>query len=151
MWSRKHSPLLLQTTSSSPVESYHAVLKKGDSSYGLVGASMIVSSADESYFSRARRVQLEFRTKAVTEVETYPFLAGFPHPVQILLMDEIRAFNRRIENGNGIPDHDSIECYCQFYRRYLIPCQHLFHRDTHGDFIKEEDVLHELSYINIFS
>ena len=41
--------------------------------------------------------------------------------------------------GKGIPDHDSIECYCQFYRRYLIPCQHLFHRDIHGDFIKEED------------
>src|SRR5438309_10742457 len=81
----------------------------------------------------------EFRTKAVTEVETYPLLAGFPHPVQILLVDEIRAFNRRIEDGKGIPDHDSIECYCQFYRRYLIPCQHLFHRDIHGDFIKEED------------
>jgi hypothetical protein len=27
MWSRQHSPLLLQTTSTSPVESYHAVLK----------------------------------------------------------------------------------------------------------------------------
>jgi hypothetical protein len=69
-------------TSSSPVESYHAVLKKkGDSSYGLVGACKIVSSADEGYFSRARRAQLEFRTKAVTEVETNPFLAGFPHPI----------------------------------------------------------------------
>ena len=27
LWSRQHSPLLLQTTSTSPVESYHAVLK----------------------------------------------------------------------------------------------------------------------------
>lgn len=39
LWSRKHSPILLQVTSTSPVESYHAVLKKkGNSGFGLIGA-----------------------------------------------------------------------------------------------------------------
>jgi len=139
MWSRQHSPLLLQTTSTSPVESYHAVLKRiGHATFGLIGACKKISSADDDYFNRAKRTKLDFRTKSLTEVETYPFLAGFPHPVQLLLVDEIRAYEKRIEDGKGMPDHDTPECHCQFFRRYLIPCRHLFHRDLNGDFLTDE-------------
>ena len=61
MWRRQHSPLLLQMTSTSPVESYHTVLKrKINSSFGLIGACMITRDADLSYFTRDIKVQQDF-------------------------------------------------------------------------------------------
>ena len=90
MWSRQNSPILLQITSTSPVESYHAVLKrKGNASFGIIGACKIIESANKGYVNRAARAKLEFKTRSLTEVETYPFLAGFPYPIQLLLVDEI--------------------------------------------------------------
>jgi hypothetical protein len=65
--------------------------EKGDASFG---ACMVVCSVDESYFNRAARTPLDFRTKSVAEIETCPFLIGFPHPLQLLLVDEIRGFNQ---------------------------------------------------------
>lgn len=140
LWSRQHSPLLLQTTTTSPVESYHAVLKKkGNGAFGLIGACMTVVTANEGYYNRALRTRLEFRTKNLTEVDTYPFLIGFPYPVQLLLIDEIRASEKRVEEGKEIPEFNSPECYCQFFRRYLLPCRHIFHRDHNREFLTDDD------------
>ena len=87
-----------------PVESYHAILKRrGDVSYGLVGACKVVHEANEGYFNRAARTELEFRTKKTSETTAYPFLAGFPHLIQ-LLVDEIHAFQHRVEEGKPMPD-----------------------------------------------
>jgi len=140
MWSRQHSPLLLQVTSTSPVESYHAVLKrKGDASFGLIGACMITHNADREYFDRATRVALDFRTKSISEARDYPFLLGFPNPVQSLLLDEILGFQKRLEEGKPMPDNVGLDCNCQFFRRYLLPCRHLLHCDLAGDFITDEN------------
>src|SRR5205085_6887727 len=39
LWARQHSPLLLQVTSTNPLESYHSELKRSSSpKYGLIGA-----------------------------------------------------------------------------------------------------------------
>ena len=136
MWSRQHSPLLLQTTSTSPVELYHAALKYHvQASFGLIGACMTVSSVDANYSSHSKKTRLEFWIKKATETQTYPFLAGFPYPVQLLMIDEIHAVNKRIEEGKGTPNHTVPVCHCQFFRKYLIPCRHLFHCDLLGDFL----------------
>jgi len=38
LWTRQHSPLLLQVTSTNPLESYHSELKRlTSSSHGLIG------------------------------------------------------------------------------------------------------------------
>lgn len=38
LWARQHSPLLLQVTSTNPLESYHSELKRSSSpKYGLIG------------------------------------------------------------------------------------------------------------------
>jgi predicted TIM-barrel enzyme len=48
MYSRQHTPLLLQTTSTSPLESYNAVLKrKGDATFGLIGTCRTVSAVNQ--------------------------------------------------------------------------------------------------------
>src|SRR4051812_30156404 len=40
LWARQHSPLLLQVTSTNPLESYHSELKRSTSpSHGLIGMS----------------------------------------------------------------------------------------------------------------
>ena len=119
IWSRQHSPLLLQITSTSPVESYHAVLKKnGDSSFSLIGACRLAHDADLGYFNRAVKVRLDFRTKSISEVIHYPFLLGFPNPIQSLLLDEILGFQKRIEEGKPLPDHTNLKCHCQFFWQY---------------------------------
>ena len=42
LWARQHSPLLLQVTSTNPLESYHSEIKTLTSSkYGLIGMSFI--------------------------------------------------------------------------------------------------------------
>lgn len=149
MWSRQHSPILLQITSTSPLESYHAVLKrKGDASFGLIGACRITHAADRSYFDRATRVKLDFRTRSITEAQTYPILYGFPNPVQILLLGEIRAFERRVEEGKSMPNHEEPECNCQFFRKYLLPCRHLFHRNILDDFLTDA---HWMAFRNMFN
>lgn len=148
MWSRQHSPLLLQITSTSPIESFHAVLKrKGNASYGLIGACMIVNEADQGYFNRAARARMDFWTKTISEASDYPFLLGFPNPIQRLLLEEILGYQKRIEEGKPRPDHAILECNCQFFRRYFLPCRHLFHRDLAGDFIKDE---HWASFRSMF-
>ena len=42
LWARQHSPLLLQVTSTNPLESYHSELKREtSSSYGLIGKNVL--------------------------------------------------------------------------------------------------------------
>jgi len=139
MWSRQHSPLLLQMTATSPVESYHANLKwKGNASFGLIGACRIVHEKNQGYFDRAQITQQEFYTKSISEASTYPFLVGFPHPIQLLLVQEIHAFYERIAKGKPIPELQVTECGCQFFRKYMLPCRHLFHRNLSNDFLTDE-------------
>ena len=33
----------------------------------------------------------------------------------------------RIEKGKGVPGLTSLDCYCLFRNRYLLPCKHIFH------------------------
>ena len=136
MWSWQHPPLLLQMTSTSPVKLYHAILKmNGDASFSLIGACKISHKADRSYFDQAKRVELDFWTKSISEAMIYPYLVGFPNPVQHLILGKICAFEKRLEDGKLMPSHDIPECNYQFFRWYMLPCRHLFHRNIHNDFL----------------
>ena len=43
LWARQHSPLLLQVTTTNPIESYHSELKRSSSpKYGLIGTSSFI-------------------------------------------------------------------------------------------------------------
>jgi hypothetical protein len=39
----------------------------------------------------------------------------------------------RIEEGKSAPGLTSLECYCLFRNRYLLPCKHIFHEHMYGD------------------
>ena len=39
----------------------------------------------------------------------------------------------RIAKGKEVPvfeDDETLRCNCKFYRQYLLPCRHVFYRDT---------------------
>ena len=71
------------------------------------------------------------RTKHLAELHDYMQIRQFPFPVQKLLAFRLRIAEQMLEDGelpsNDIPD--DLSCDCLFYRRYLLPCEHIFHFD----------------------
>jgi len=60
LWARQHSPLLLQTTSTNPLESYHSELKNRTSpTHGLIGIVYIyIFQLSNKNFLLIRRISL---------------------------------------------------------------------------------------------
>jgi len=57
----------------------------------------------------------------------------FPFPIQRLLIKEACAVMDRIEKGKCTPGLTSLDCYCLFRNRYLLPCKHIFHEHMYGN------------------
>ena len=39
----------------------------------------------------------------------------------------------RIEKGKDASGLTSLDCYCLFYKRYLLPCKHIFYEHMYGN------------------
>ena len=50
-----------------------------------------------------------------------------------MLIKECCAVDGRIEKGKTAPGLTSLNCYCVFFHRYLLPCRHIFHESLYGD------------------
>ena len=46
----------------------------------------------------------------------------------------------RLEKGKGVPGLTSLNCYCLFRIRYLLPCKHIFHEHFYGNKLLTADV-----------
>ena len=46
----------------------------------------------------------------------------------------------RIEKGKGVPDLTSLDCYCLFRNRYLLPCKHIFHKYLYSNKLLTADI-----------
>ena len=46
----------------------------------------------------------------------------------------------RLEKGKGVPGLTSLDCYCLFRIRYLLPCKHIFHEHFYGNKLLTADV-----------
>jgi hypothetical protein len=137
LYARQHSPLLLQVTTTNAVESYHSELKSTTSpSHGLIGASIKTAKLDEKKSQDAKRAALQFRTRklsvAAVDDAILSEIHKFPYPVQRLIADEALAVLGRIEKGKEPPGLDVAECHCRFFKRYLVPCRHIFHEHIYG-------------------
>ncbi|GES76067.1 hypothetical protein GLOIN_2v1776807 [Rhizophagus clarus] len=138
LWARQHSPLLLQVTTTNPLESYHSELKKSTSlKYGLIGACYKIVALDEKKRSDSEYVSFEFRTKNISAIGIDHVILHeihkFPFPVQQMLVNEFNAVQGRIEKGKPTPGLISLNCNCLFFRRFLLPCRHIFHEHVYGD------------------
>ncbi|GBC44021.2 hypothetical protein GLOIN_2v1789013 [Rhizophagus irregularis DAOM 181602=DAOM 197198] len=137
LWARQHSPLLLQVTSTNPLESYHSELKRlTSSSHGLIGAVYNTVDVDFKKISEAERAAFEFRTKKISAYGVYNDIIEeihkFPFPLQHLLVKEACSVMNRIEKGKGALGLSSLNCHYLFRNRYLLPCKHIFHEHIYG-------------------
>ncbi|CAG8709186.1 12873_t:CDS:2, partial [Cetraspora pellucida] len=137
LWARQHSPLLMQVTSTNPIESYHSELKRMTSPYhGLIGACHNIVAVDAKKWSDAEYVAFEFHTKKISafgvDQEILNEVHKFPYPIQKKVIDEIFAVAKRLEKGKGPPGLIALDCQGLFFRRYLLPCRHIFHDHIYG-------------------
>ncbi|PKC03132.1 hypothetical protein RhiirA5_503625 [Rhizophagus irregularis] len=115
LWACQHFPLLLQVTSTNPLESYHSELKRKTSSlHGLIGAIHNIVAIDCKKQSDSKSATFDFHVKKVSAYEA------------CAIMD-------RLEKGKGAPGLTSLDCHCLFHNRYLLPCKHIFHEHMYGD------------------
>lgn len=137
LWARQHSPLLLQVTSTNPLESYHSELKRATSSfYGLIGAMHHTVALDNKKRSDSKAAAFDFRIKKISAYgvanDVIEEIHKFPFPFQQLLVKEACSVMSRLEKGKGAPGLTSLDCHCLFCNRYLLPCKHIFHEHTYG-------------------
>ncbi|CAB4490569.1 unnamed protein product [Rhizophagus irregularis] len=137
LWTRQHSPLLLQVTSTNSLESYHSELKRTTSpQHGLIGACQKIVALDKKKRADSEHVAYEFRTKKISAIgiddEILDEIHKFPFPVQQMLINEFCAVEGRIEKGKAAPGLTSLNCNCLFFHRYLLPCHHIFHENMYG-------------------
>ncbi|KAK9233788.1 hypothetical protein V1525DRAFT_422843 [Lipomyces kononenkoae] len=95
MFARQHSPVLLQVSTTNPVEAFHRRIKFSVSSrtkktkFGFLGLvshlHMIGTKIDED----ARRSEENFRSRHLKAVENFLELRSFPVPIQKLLIGEL--------------------------------------------------------------
>ncbi|RHZ79647.1 hypothetical protein Glove_143g94 [Diversispora epigaea] len=144
LWTRQHSPLLLQVTSTNALESYHSELKRTTSFlYSLIGASYKIVALDQKKQAESENTAFNFRTKKISaygvDDEFLKEIHKFPFPVQQMLIKEIGAVMDRLEKGKCVPGLTSLECHCLFHNRYLLPCKHIFHEHMYGNQLLTDD------------
>ena len=50
-----------------------------------------------------------------------------------MIVNEAHAVEKRIKKGKEIPGLISLNCYCLFFCRYLLPYRHMFHEHVYGE------------------
>ena len=139
---REHSPLLLQVSTTNPVELWHSVLKgKGTTKstlnqFSLLGIAKHVLAIAKEYDLRAERAQTAFCTRVHPIVAAFPQLRVFPYTVQQLLVTQIKEAIQMYEDEEE-PREFTIEdsqdgvmppmCDCTFFRQWQLPCKHVWH------------------------
>ena len=140
MYARQHSPFLLQTTTTNACEAWHRKLKSGarltkgqTALHGIYGMILNIIDAGNDVDSRAVVAKTRFRNRKLAVcTKQYPEIGRLPVPVQKLLAVELNAVEGRIAKGKEVPifDDETLQCNCKFHRQCLLPCRHVFHRDT---------------------
>ncbi|KAF8428713.1 hypothetical protein EV426DRAFT_711386 [Tirmania nivea] len=140
MYARQHSPLLLQVTTTNACEAWHRKLKSGAglskgqvASHGIYGMILNIMDAANDVDNRAAVAKSHFRNRKLAIcTKQYPEIGQLPVPIQKLLASELDAVAERIAKGKEVPTsfEENLQCYCKFYRQYLLPCRHIFHLDT---------------------
>lgn len=114
--------------------------------FSILGLIKHVFATNEKYFRRAAKRQADFMHRVSPLSVLVPGLERFPSPVQTLLTAEITNGKEWADDGmmpqfdmlTGVlgcdgedegEDHGgtSIQCDCRFFRKWRLPCCHLWH------------------------
>ncbi len=140
MWAnyaREHSALLLQVTSTNPIEAFHRALKALAKitkrtirpKYSLAGIIQLVAQCADQYDARAQRAEYDWSRSQLSAVSEHPWLGEFAYQIQLLLLDEIKEAERLAEAGADSDSRltESGKCECHFGRSYWLPCRHVIY------------------------
>ncbi|GET56479.1 hypothetical protein GLOIN_2v1789307 [Rhizophagus irregularis DAOM 181602=DAOM 197198] len=127
---KKTFPGMAAVTSTNSLEFFHSELKKTtSSSHGLIGAAHKVVNVESASF--------DFRIKKISaygvDVDILEEIQKFPFPFQQLIIREACAVMNRLEKEKSTPGLTSLDCFCLFCHRYLLPYKHIFHEHMYGN------------------
>jgi hypothetical protein len=135
----------MQVLTTNPNEAFHRSLKALAKitkltirpKYTLAGIINLIVQCSERYDARAKTTAYHWKKKKLSAALEYPWLSEFPYPVQLLLLDEIKATEALAESGkdSSLPA-SAKSCDCRFARRYWLPCRHVLYAFNLG-FIEE--------------
>jgi len=110
----------------------------------ILGAIHNIVNIDCKKRSDAESVSFDFRIKKISaygvDNDILEEIKKFPFPFQQLIIKEACAVMNRLEKGKGVPGLTSLDCYCLFRHRYLLPCKHIFHEHMYGNKLLTPDV-----------
>ncbi|CAG8509342.1 15205_t:CDS:2 [Cetraspora pellucida] len=137
LWACQHSSILLQVTTTNPLESYHSELKRITSKqHEFISACNKIIKLDYKKELDSEKTAINFFQKCISifdfNDETIEQIHKFPYPIQKLMTSEITAMNKRVEKRKLLPNLIAPKCTCLFFCRYLVPCKHIFHQHLFG-------------------
>ena len=109
-----------------------------------LGAVHNIVDIDYKKRSEAESASFNFRIKKISaygvDDDILEEIKKFPFPFQQLIVKEACAVMNRLEKGKGVPGLSSLDCFCLFRHRYLLPCKHIFHEHMYGNKLLTADV-----------
>ena len=112
-----------------PCDSYNSLILGKDSFKETIQKLDII--LNQKFAEEKKQIQ-EFTTKNLKICEEFPVLKSFTFPFQRLIAEEMKKSTERQEEGKQpIVLENGINCSCEFYRKYCLPCKHLFQIDNY--------------------
>ena len=125
----------MQNTATQAIEgAFHRDLGRHGRSkrHGLQGTIRVVLDTINARYQCSRLSSWKEKNRDLREVRNIPCLLKFPILVQKLIVKQKRRALWRRNNGKTVQAFPGNACYCLFFRKYLVPCQHMFHHDLVG-------------------
>lgn len=133
LYARQHSPWLMQNTATQAVEgAWHRELRRRGSSkrHGLRGLVRVLDKAVQLKFRVAKKRQWKATHRTLRAAKGIPYLSKFPLLMQHKIIRQKRLAQLRNLAGKSCNGNfQGGRCFCLFFRRYVCPCQHMFHHD----------------------
>lgn len=103
-----------------------------------------VFQLSEATIRRQRRIESEeynFRRSMVAEVAQWPELRQLPFSVQKLMVEQLWAARKVIQGGKGMRafGNEPSQCDCLWFRKFQLPCKHVWAREELYGVIQAED------------
>jgi hypothetical protein len=101
LYARQHSPLLLQVTTTNPVEAWHRRIEYGTcndskSKHGFQGCCITLHEMATQLDPEREASTSKWRGRNLSGTEQYLEMRHFPVPIQKLLLDQLDAMHKRI-------------------------------------------------------
>jgi len=96
--------------------------------WSLKGAIERVIQTGRIWENRATVAKTKFHGKHLVIAAGFPAMRQLPFPIQRLIGTEIVQAEELDRQSYPIhPQGDELSCKCKFYRKYLLPCRHIFY------------------------